>query len=84
MLIPPLVLDLGELLKLSEQTSGRFIALGEGEFLALTQGFRARQQRGQQQSRQQEVAQVIGAELQLEALGGAPQRLSDPARAVNT
>lgn len=36
------VLDMQRLLELLEQTPGRFVALGEGQFLALTQEFRKR------------------------------------------
>lgn len=36
------VLDMQHLLDLLEQTSGRFVALGDGQFLALSQEFRKR------------------------------------------
>jgi SNF2 family DNA or RNA helicase len=39
---PQLVLDMQQLMQLLEQTPGRFIPLGDGQFLALTQEFRKR------------------------------------------
>jgi hypothetical protein len=39
----------------------------------ITRAFGAGDHRGQQQAGQREVAQVVRAEIQLEAVGGAPQ-----------